>query len=191
MQRPIKYYGDPVLRMKGAEITRFNAELKVLISDMIETMYSAEGIGLAAQQIGIAQQLCVIDVRPPKDAEIYFNYSYDGKSLPLDLFMPLALVNPKITVTDHHEDIYEEGCLSFPDLSGNVMRPTEVCCAFKDAEGNNHSLNADGLLARCILHEVDHLNGVLFIDKMDKKDLNKISKEIKDLKKSFKSKQKG
>lgn len=186
MQRPIKYYGDPVLRTKGAEIIHFDAELEALIKDMIETMYSAEGIGLAAQQIGIAQQLCVVDVRPPKDAEIHFNYSYDGKSLPLDLFMPLALINPKVTITDTEADVYDEGCLSFPGLTGNVTRPIEISCEFMDALGNRHTLNADGLLARCILHEVDHLNGILFIDKMDKKDLQKNTKKIKAIKRSFK-----
>ena len=89
MERPLTYYGNPVLREKGTAVETFDSDLKSLVSDMIETMYAEEGIGLAAQQIGIAQQICVVDVRPPKESEIHFNYSYDGKSHPSDLFMPL------------------------------------------------------------------------------------------------------
>ena len=126
---------------------------------MIETMYAEEGIGLAAQQIGIAQQIFVVDVRPPQESEIHFNYSYDGKSTPLDLFMPLAIINPEVEITDATKSLYQEGCLSFPNILGNVSRAIAIRCQFQDTDGHHHTLEADGLLARCILHEVDHLNG--------------------------------
>ena len=187
MKRPLTYYGNHVLREKGKSVETFDADLKRLVSDMIETMYAEEGIGLAAQQIGITQQICVVDVRPPLESEIHFNYSYDGKSTPLDLFMPLAIINPEVEITDATESLYQEGCLSFPNILGNVSRAIAVRCRFQDCDGHNHTLEADGLLARCILHEVDHLNGVLFIDTMEKKDLQKNLTRIKQLKRAHKS----
>ena len=174
-------YGEPILREVGAPVTEFDAELARLADDMVETMYDEEGIGLAAQQIGKALQLCVVDVRPPEGVEIPFDYSYDGKQPPLELFMPLAICNPRISIIDDREDVYEEGCLSFPGVNGKVDRPIGVRCEFQDVSGNPHVVEADGLLGRCILHEVDHLNGELFIDKMDKRDLKKNETKIKKL----------
>ena len=187
MERPLTYYGNPVLREKGTAVETFDSDLKSLVSDMIDTMYAEEGIGLAAQQIGIAQQICVVDVRPPKESEIHFNYSYDGKSIPLNLFMPLAIINPELEITDATKSLYQEGCLSFPNILGNVSRATAIRCQFQDTDGHSHTLEADGLLARCILHEVDHLNGVLFIDIMEKKDTQKNLTRIKQLKRAHKS----
>ena len=187
MQRSLTYYGNPVLREKGKSVENFDSDLKSLVSDMFETMYAEEGIGLAAQQIGITQQICVVDVRPPKESEIHFNYRYDGKPIPLDLFMPLAIINPKVEITDSTESLYQEGCLSFPNILGNVSRANSIRCHFQDTDGNSHTLEADGLLARCILHEIDHLNGILFIDAMEKRDLQKNLALIKKLKHSFKS----
>ncbi len=163
-------------------MTEFNAELAQLANDMVATMYDAEGIGLAAQQVGKALQLCVVDVRPPEGSEISFNYNYDARQPPLDLFMPLVICNPKISIIDEQQDVYEEGCLSFPGVNGKVNRPIGVRCQFQDVQGNPHTLEADGLLGRCILHEVDHLNGELFIDRMDKRDLKKNEAKIKRLK---------
>lgn len=178
----VTQYGEPILRKVGLPIAAFDASLAELADDMVDTMYEAEGIGLAAQQVGHALQVCVIDVRPPEGAEERFQYSFDGKQPPLDLIMPIALVNPKVTITDATEDVYDEGCLSFPGVNGKVDRPVGVRCEFQDTEGNPHVLEADGLLGRCILHEVDHLNGMLFIDRMDKRDLKKNEAKIKKLK---------
>jgi peptide deformylase len=175
-------YGEPILRKKGAPITDFSQDLAQLAGDMIETMHNEEGIGLAAQQVDQALQICVVDLRPPEGTEVPFNYRYDGKTPPLDLFMPLAICNPEVTIIDESKDVYEEGCLSFPGVNGKVNRPVGVRCAFQDVEGNPHIIDADGLLGRCILHEVDHLNGVLFIDRMDKRDLRKNETKIKKLK---------
>jgi peptide deformylase len=94
----------------------------------------------------------------------------------------MALCNPKVTIIDEREEVYEEGCLSFPGVNGKVDRPIGVRCEFQDVQGNPHVIEADGLLGRCILHEVDHLNGVLFIDRMDKRDLRKNETKIKKLK---------
>jgi len=178
----VTQYGEPILRKVGKPITEFDESLAELANDMVDTMYDEEGIGLAAQQVDCALQLCVIDVRPPEGAEVPFNYSFDGKQPPLDLIMPMAIINPKVTITDATEDVYEEGCLSFPGVNGKVDRPVGVRCEFQDTEGNPHVLEADGLLGRCILHEVDHLNGRLFIDLMQKRDLKKNEAKIKKLK---------
>lgn len=180
----VTQYGEPILRKAGQAISEFDESLAELANDMVETMYEEDGIGLAAQQVDRALQLCVIDVRPPEGAEVPFDYSFDGKQPPLDLIMPLAIANPKVTITDPTEDVYEEGCLSFPGVNGKVDRPIGVRCEFQDTEGNPHVIEADGLLGRCILHEVDHLNGKLFIDRMDKRDLKKNEVRIKKLKRT-------
>ena len=178
----ITQYGEPILRKVGEPITEFDEALAELAKNMIDTMYNEEGIGLAAQQVNRALQICVIDVRPPEGVEAPFIYNYDGKQPPLDLVMPMAIVNPKVTIIDNTEDVYEEGCLSFPGVNGKVDRPIRIRCEFQDTEGNSHVIEADGLLGRCILHEVDHLHGKLFIDLMQKRDLKKNEKKIKKLK---------
>jgi peptide deformylase len=180
MPPPIVHFNDPILRKKGAPVTAFNAALKRLATDMIEAMHTAEGIGLAAQQVGQAVQVCVIDLRP---AESKFDWEYDGTRPPLELFMPLTLVNPEVTTDPEYETVYEEGCLSFPQIRGDVTRPDEVTVKFKDVTGHAHTLRCNGLLGRCVQHEVDHLNGVLFIDRMDKKVLAALEPELKALKK--------
>jgi len=178
----VTQYGEPILRKVGTAITEFDADLAQLADDMVDTMYDEEGIGLAAQQIGKAIQLFVLDVRPPEGEKPPFDYSFDGKQPPLDLIMPMALANPKVSIIDSSENVYEEGCLSFPDVRGKVTRPIGVRCEFQDTEGNSHILEATGLLGRCILHESDHLNGELFIDKMDKRDLQRMTPRIKKIK---------
>ena len=158
-------YGEPVLHQKGRPIDHFTQDLKQLAADMVETMYQNEGIGLAAQQIGQLIRLCVIDVQLRHD-EIEFPYRFDGKITPLHLLMPLTLVNPVIK-SFHGEDVpYEEGCLSFPDLRGEVVRPEGVTVEFHDLEGAAHKMESSGILARVVQHEIDHLDGVLFIERM-------------------------
>ena len=180
MSLKIVHYNDPVLRKKGVKITAFNAALRKLAEDMIATMHAAEGIGLAAQQIGQGVQLCVVDLRP---TEAKFAWEYDGTRPPLELFMPLVLVNPEVTLVPELETIYEEGCLSFPHIHGDVVRPDQVTVRFKDTAGHAHTLSCNGLLSRCVQHEVDHLNGVLYIDRMSKEVLALIDPELKALKK--------
>jgi len=180
MSLNIVQFNEPILRKKGVKITAFNAALRKLAEEMIETMHDAEGIGLAAQQIGQAIQLCVVDLRP---VESKFGWEYDGTRPPLELFMPLALVNPEVTVVPEPETVYEEGCLSFPGIRGDVVRPDEITVKFKDPAGHAHTLRCDGLLARCVQHEVDHLNGVLYIDHMTKEVLAELDPELKALKK--------
>jgi len=171
-------YNDPVLRKKGEPVKVFDAALALLSEQMIATMHTAAGIGLAAQQVGRALQFCVVDLRA---ADRDFAWELDGATPPLELFMPLSLANPVVTVLPSDKTVYEEGCLSFPDIRGDVFRPDAIRVTFQDLQGVPHTLACDGLLARCIQHEVDHLNGTLFIDRMEKKVRATIEKEIKEL----------
>jgi len=180
MVLPIVHFNSPILRKKGVKITVFDAALAQLAADMIDTMHGAAGIGLAAQQIGQAIQLCVVDLR---ETESKFQWEFDGARPPLELFMPLTIVNPIIVTVPEPTTSYEEGCLSFPEIRGDVVRPDKLTVKFKDAAGVAHTLVCDGLLSRCVQHEADHLNGVLFIDRMDKATLAAIDPDLKALKK--------
>jgi peptide deformylase len=180
MALKIVHFNDSILRKKGARVTVFDAELARLAEEMVETMHAAEGIGLAAQQVGRAIQLCVIDLRP---VESEFTWEFDGARPPLEIFMPLVLVNPELKVVPEPVTVYEEGCLSFPQIRGDVARPDEATVTFQDVAGLKHTLHCTGLLSRCVQHEVDHLNGVLFIDRMEKEILAGLDADLKALKK--------
>jgi peptide deformylase len=185
MSFTIVQYNSPVLRKKGDKVTAFDAALAKFAADMIETMYEAQGIGLAAQQVGRAIQLCVMDLTR---AEIDFTWELDGAKPPLDLFMPLVVANPRLTVNPgSDETTFEEGCLSFPKIRGEVVRPDSITVNFQDERGVPHILRCDGLLARCVQHEADHLNGVLFIDRMTKKVRSGIEDAVKELAKSHRA----
>ena len=167
MSLPIVRYNDPILRKKGTPVAVFDQALRSFAEEMVATMHAAHGIGLAAQQVGRALQLCVIDLR---DSEAEFTWKLDGVSPPLELIMPMILANSTVTVVrGTAETVLEEGCLSFPEIRGDLDRPDAVTVKFQDGHGIPHTLACDGLLSRCIQHEVDHLNGVLFIDRMTKK----------------------
>ncbi len=165
MTLAIVHYNAPVLRQKGAPVAAFDADLVRLAADMVATMHDARGIGLAAQQIGRAIQLCVVDMR---ETDRDFSWVLDGAQAPLELIMPLVLANPKVELLPSAKTSYEEGCLSFPEIRGDISRPDLVRVTFQDAQGTPHTLTCNGLFGRCIQHEVDHLNGTLFIDRMDK-----------------------
>lgn len=179
MSLRIVHYNEPVLHRKGVKIEVFDPALRTLAAEMVATMHEAGGIGLAAQQIGRALQLCVVDLR---EADAEFAWELDGAKPPLELFMPLTLANPEITLErGTPETIYEEGCLSFPKIRGDVARPDAIAVKFQDEHGVPHTLKCDGLLSRCIQHEVDHLNGVLFIERMEKKIRQSIDEAVKTL----------
>lgn len=152
---------------------------------MIETMREAGGIGLAAQQIGRTLQLCVVDLR---ESDAAFAWELDGARPPVDLFMPMVLANPQVTIAaGTPETLYEEGCLSFPKIRANISRQDAITVKFQDERGVRHLLTCDGLLARCIQHEVDHLHGILFIDRMDKKTRGTVDEAVKALAKETKA----
>ena len=171
-------YGHPVLRKKGAKIESITPEIKKLIADMFETMEENHGVGLAAQQVGVAKQLTVIDVRAITDRPS--TLELDGQPAdPADI-MPLVLINPEITpvggpVTGG------EGCLSFPEIFAEISRPGVVDVTALDAKGKPIAFRCGGLLARAVQHEKDHLHGVLFIDRMDKKTKTELQPELDEL----------
>ncbi|EDY83963.1 peptide deformylase [Verrucomicrobiia bacterium DG1235] len=175
----IVQYGEKVLHETGKPVTKFDAELAELFENMVDTMYEAEGIGLAAQQVGLPLMFCVVDLN---GCDPDFDYTLDGAKPPFDLFMPMAIANPKVELIKSKELAYEEGCLSFPEIRGDVERTDWIRCEFQDLQGNPHVIEANGLLGRCIQHEVDHLNGILFIDRMKKRVLKKIQPQVNQLK---------
>ena len=180
MALTIVHYNDPILHRKGEGVVSFDAALAAFAADMIVAMHGAgNGIGLAAQQVGRARQVSVVDLR---SREPNFTWRLDSAKPPLDLIMPMVLVNPVVSVArGTPEALVEEGCLSFPEIRGDVSRPEAITVRFQDERGVPHEMTCDGLLARCIQHEVDHLNGVLFIDRMDKKARAAVDEAVKAL----------
>lgn len=171
-------YGHPALRQKGAKIESINADIKRFIGDMFETMYAAKGVGLAAQQVGQPLQLTVIDVRPATDRPS--TIEVDGKPADVLDFMPLVLINPEIKpIGDPVAG--PEGCLSFPELYADITRPEFVEVKALNEKGKPIAFCAGGLLSRAVQHEVDHLNAILFIDRMDKKTKAEMQFELDDL----------
>ncbi len=178
----VTQYGDPVLRKKGEKIEQFDARLEEFSRDMWETMGAYDGIGLAAPQVSVSISMCVVDMRVAQQSEVY-NYRFDGKQPPIELLMPLVLIHPEIEFLGEAETVREEGCLSFPEIYGEVVRPEAIRVKFQDLKGAHHVLECDGLLGRVVQHEVDHLNGILFIDRMDRKALKPLDRPLKRLKK--------
>ncbi len=152
---------DPILRKKSKPLEKVDDEVRKLMNDMLDTMYYAPGIGLAAIQIGILKRIVVIDISKDKEKK-----------------EPLFLVNPEIISKSSKTSTYEEGCLSLPGQFAEVERPAECVLKYIDYSGKKKELKADGLLATCIQHEVDHLNGVLFIDYLSKLKKDMIIKKL-------------
>ncbi len=157
-------YGDPVLRVKGSVIREIDAEIQQLAMDMLETMRDANGVGLAAQQVGVALQITVIDVTPIDDRPS--TLIVDGTEVDLVPWMPMVLINPQLELGKEKESGIE-GCLSFPEISAEISRSVSVRARAQLLSGETVEFEATGLLARALQHEVDHLNGVLFIDRMN------------------------
>ncbi len=148
--RRILLLGEEILREPGVEVEAFDDELRALVEDLLETMYFAEGIGLAAPQIGVSRRVCVLDLHDKDNPE-------DGR---------WVLVNPVIVESSDEEDKASEGCLSIPEMEEVVARAARVTVRGFDAEGQAVEVEADGLLSRALQHEIDHLDGILFIDRL-------------------------
>ena len=157
----IHQLGDDVLRQEAKRISKVDESVRELARDMLRSMYTAKGIGLAAPQVGVHKQLLVIDL-----------------DLETPTSPPLVLINPEITSASATVDTYEEGCLSIPGVYLDVVRPTAIQLSYRDEMGRPRTMKADGLMARCIQHEMDHLTGVLFVDRVT--DAGGLDKELKD-----------
>ena len=175
---PIVKFGHPVLRQKGARIEKLTPDITRLIEEMFETMYAAAGVGLAAQQVGRALQLTVIDVRGVKDRPS--TIEVDGKPVEVAAFMPLVLINPELKPFGDPV-AGPEGCLSFPEIYEEITRAGSVEVNALDAKGRSFHFKAGGLLARAVQHETDHLNGILFIDRMPLKAKQALKAELDEL----------
>jgi peptide deformylase len=165
MKLPIRKYGDPILRAKGKRIDEVDDDIRALAESMLETMEAANGIGLAAQQVGRALQLTVLDVSQIEDRPSAMKLN--GEAVPdLAAEMPLVLLNPVLRLGEEIES-GNEGCLSFPEITADIDRAIAVEVEAETLEGDELRIEASGLLARALQHEVDHLNGILFIDRMN------------------------
>ena len=160
--RDIVILPDARLRQKSEPVTAFDARLRTLVDDMFETMYAAPGIGLAAIQIGVPLRVVTMDLAKKDDPKA-----------------PQVFINPQIVSSSDQKDIYEEGCLSIPDYYEEVERPAVVKVKYLDLDGKAHEVEADGLLATCLQHEIDHTNGVLFIDYLSKLKRDMVVKKFK------------
>jgi peptide deformylase len=168
-------YGTPVLRQKGARIETITPTIRQLIEDMLETMYAQKGVGLAAQQVGLAVQLTVLDVRGVTDRPSTLELK--GKPADVTAFMPLVLINPQI-ISVGEPVCGPEGCLSFPEIYADVTRSEVIDVKALDGNGKPLEFRCGGLLARAIQHETDHLQGILFIDRMSRKVKDELRDEL-------------
>jgi len=162
--KPLIILPDPVLRVKSKPVERVDAPLLKLADDMLETMYEAPGIGLAAIQVGEPLRMLVIDLAKEEEAP-----------------SPIVFINPEVLGSSDDRSVYEEGCLSIPDYYAEVERPASVQVKYLDREGKMQEVEAEGLLATCLQHEIDHLDGVLFIDHISKLKRDMVVKKFKKL----------
>ena len=158
--RKILKFPDQDLRIKAKPVESFDGELKTLTDDMFETMHSVDGIGLAATQIGVAKQVAVIDISPEKNE-------------------PLVIVNPKIQILDpSKKEDYDEGCLSVPGFFETISRPSDIKLSYQDLNGKKQEIKPEGLLTKVVQHELDHLNGRLFVDHISELKRRRIRNKI-------------
>jgi len=181
---PILQYGDPILRIKGKRIEEIDGRIRELAANMIETMHAAHGVGLAAQQIGEALQLTVLDISAVEDRPSTLILDGNDITDPRTA-MPLVLINPEIELRGETE-VGVEGCLSFPEMTADIERAHSVTVRAQNLEGEPIEIEANGFLARAIQHEHDHLDGILFIDRMSSAAKAALSSRLKRLQKETK-----
>ena len=180
MKLPIVRYGDPVLRARGKRVAKVNDHIRELASNMLETMHAANGVGLAAQQVGEALQLTVVDVSEVEDRPS--TLELNGAAVDPRVAMPLVLLNPELQLEG--ETISgPEGCLSFPEINAEIDRAEAVVVNAETLDGGKIKIEASGLLARALQHEIDHLNGILFIDRMSSAAKASLASRLKRLQK--------
>lgn len=188
---PIYVVPQPVLKKKAEAIGAITPEIRQLAQDMIETMYAARGIGLAAPQVGHSVRLIVMDV-DQRGAELPEGEEpEDDEDTPPTPGTPRVFINPEITWSSEELNVYEEGCLSIPGQYAPVERPKQVKVRYQDLDGTQHEIEADGLLATCLQHEIDHIDGILFTDHLSslKRDmlLRKLKKHLRENAEDFES----
>lgn len=184
MSLELVYYGHPALRSKGKRIEKIDTEICTLAEEMIETMYEYDGCGLAAQQIGRSLQIAVIDViegGKNRHSKAWRN----GKPIDVNALMPLILINPEITPVSQKLISDHDACLSIPGLYTKTRRPARVQVSYENLKGTTDTFEAEGLLARALMHEVDHLNGILFIDHLSPGELKQHQPLLEKIKREY------
>ena len=181
MLRRLTKFGESILKKKALPVESFDEELKSLSADLVDTLYEENGLGLAAPQIDVQKRVFAIDMRRRSDDSVPCDFMIDGKTLPLDIAMPLIAVNPQVEEIGDYIELAEEGCLSFPGIFAEVERSAEVKMTYRDIQGAEHVLVCSGLFARCVQHENDHLDGVCFVDRLTPRQLFKIEPKLKRL----------
>ena len=185
--REILEVPDPRLKTVSTPVEIFDEDLKTLVADMFETMYAAHGIGLAAIQVGVPSRVLVIDLQPededaePEECTEHGGHSHTHRPLKKE---PRIFVNPEILDPAEEHNVYQEGCLSVPEIYADVERPKTCRVRWQDLEGNVHEEEMDGLMAVCIQHEMDHLEGVLFIDHLSRLKRTMALKKLEKLRKA-------
>lgn len=177
---PLVIAPDPRLEVCSAEVPEVTDGIRKLMDDMLETMYNEEGIGLAAVQVGVHKRILVMDL---SDRAGRYKNNVEQEAAGADSSQPIYMVNPEVMDESEEENIYDEGCLSFPDQRAMVTRPKRVKVKYLDYNGKPQIMECDGLLATCVQHEMDHLNGVVFIDHISKLKYDVIMRKMKKLKK--------
>ena len=160
-EREIIKLPDPRLRLVSKSVQKIDDEIRTLVADMFETMYEAPGIGLAAIQVGVPQRVITLDLAKKDEAK-----------------KPLVVINPEVLWSSEERGTYEEGCLSIPEIYEDIERPTQVKVRYMDLDGKTVEVDANGLLATCLQHEIDHLNGVLLIDHLSRLKRDRIVKKF-------------
>ena len=184
--RPLVILPDAQLRLVSTPVAEITPEIRTLVADMFETMYDAPGIGLAAIQIGVPKRVVTLDVAKrapePEEAAAGEDETSDAadsqEKRDRQPRNPIAFINPEIIWSSEERSVYEEGCLSIPEYYEEVERPASVRVAYTDLDGQRQEIEADGLLATCIQHEIDHLNGVLFIDHLSRLKRERVTKRF-------------
>ncbi len=185
--REILEVPDPVLKQVSVPVTEFNQELRTLVDDMFETMYDAPGIGLAAIQVGVPLRVLVIDLQPDDpDAEPEVCTAHGGHAHTHQptLKQPQVFINPEILDPSDDQAVYSEGCLSVPEIYAEVERPARIRARWQDLDGKVREEEMDGLMATCLQHEMDHLEGILFIDHLSRLKRQMALKKLEKLRKA-------
>ncbi len=184
MLKRLTKFGESVLKKEAKQVTDFDDSLKSLAQDLIDTMNEENGLGLAAPQIDVSKRVFAIDMRKRVDEQSPCVFTIDGKEIPLDIAMPLVAVNPEVEETGEYDIIDEEGCLSFPGIFAEVERCEIVKMKYYDTDGAVHNLVCEGLFARCVQHENDHLDGICFVDHLSPKQLFAVESKLKRIKRA-------
>lgn len=182
---PIITFPSPLLKQISTPVEKIDDILRKLMDDMLETMYSEKGVGLAAVQVGVLKRVLVMDVEYRIEEEECNGHHHNGHHQHYQFYnkKPMFLVNPKIIKTSDQSSSYYEGCLSFPEVRADIIRPEEVVVEYLDYNGNMQIMKAEGLLATCVQHEIDHLNGITFVDYLSKIKKEMVLRKLKKLSK--------